>query len=126
MNPDTTQPAVAPGSLEEALLEIRHGIDAVDDEIVALLNKRAALSLEVGRRKDGRASAIFKPFREQEVLARLTAQNPGPLPAGHLLAIYREILSSSRRLQRPPITASGPVSSWLSKFLEVTYGIHNL
>ena len=54
MNPDTTQPAVAPGSLEEALLEIRRGIDAVDDEIVALLNKRAALSLEVGRRKDGR------------------------------------------------------------------------
>jgi chorismate mutase/prephenate dehydratase len=101
MNPDTTQPAVAPGSLEEALLEIRHGIDAVDDAIVALLNKRAALSLEVGRRKDGRASAIFKPFREQEVLARLTAANPGPLPNNHLIAVYREILSSSRRLQRP-------------------------
>lgn len=101
MNPDTTQPAVAPGSLEEALLEIRHGIDAVDDEIMALLNKRAALSLEVGRRKDGRASAIFKPFREQEVLARLTAANPGPLPNNHLVAVYREILSSSRRLQRP-------------------------
>ncbi len=101
MNPDTTQPAVAPGSLEEALLEIRRGIDAVDDEIVGLLNKRAALSLEVGRRKDGRASAIFKPFREQEVLARLTAANPGPLPNNHLIAVYREILSSSRRLQRP-------------------------
>jgi len=101
MSPDTTKPAVAPGSLEEALLEIRHGIDAVDDEIVGLLNKRAALSLEVGRRKDGRASAIFKPFREQEVLARLTAANPGPLPNNHLIAVYREILSSSRRLQRP-------------------------
>jgi len=101
MNPETTPPAVAPGSLEEALLEIRHGIDAVDNEIVALLNKRAALSLEVGRRKDGRASAIFKPFREQEVLARLTAANPGPLPNNHLVAVYREILSSSRRLQRP-------------------------
>ena len=101
MNPDTTPPAVAPGSLEEALLEIRRGIDAVDNEIVGLLNKRAALSLEVGRRKDGRASAIFKPFREQEVLARLTAANPGPLPNNHLIAVYREILSSSRRLQRP-------------------------
>ena len=101
MNPDTTPPAVAPGSLEEALLEIRRGIDAVDDAIVGLLNKRASLSLEVGRRKDGRASAIFKPFREQEVLARLTAANPGPLPNNHLIAVYREILSSSRRLQRP-------------------------
>ena len=91
----------ATGSLEEALLDLRHGIDALDDEIVGLLNKRAALSLEVGRRKDGCQSAVFKPFREQEVLARLLGNNPGPLPPAHLLAIYREILSSSRRLQRP-------------------------
>ena len=95
------QAHVAPGSLEEALLELRHGIDAVDDAILALLNKRAGLSLEVGRKKAGRDSAVFKPFREQEVLARLAGENPGPLPAAHLLSIYREILSSSRRLQRP-------------------------
>lgn len=101
MNPDSPDKTAPPGSLEEALLEIRHGIDALDDDILALLNKRAALSLEVGRRKDGRDSAIFKPFREQEVLARLAEANPGPLPAAHLLSIYREILSSSRRLQRP-------------------------
>uniref|UniRef100_I2PWI5 Bifunctional chorismate mutase/prephenate dehydratase n=1 Tax=Desulfovibrio sp. U5L TaxID=596152 RepID=I2PWI5_9BACT len=90
-----------PGSLEEALLDLRRGIDATDDAILELLNRRAAYSLEVGRRKDGRDSAIFKPFREQEVLDRLTEKNPGPLPAAHLLSIYREILSSSRRLQRP-------------------------
>ncbi len=90
-----------PKGLDAALAGLRRDIDAVDDDILALLNKRAALSLEVGRRKDGRDSAIFKPFREQEVLSRLTRQNPGPLPTGHLLAIYREVLSSSRRLQRP-------------------------
>ena len=101
MHNDSPEKTAPPGSLEEALLEIRHGIDAVDNEILTLLSKRAALSLEVGRRKDGRDSAIFKPFREQEVLARLAAANPGPLPAAHLLHIYREILSSSRRLQRP-------------------------
>lgn len=101
MNPDSPDKTAPPGSLEEALLEIRHGIDALDDNILALLNKRAALSLEVGRRKDGRDSAIFKPFREQEVLTRLAEANPGPLPVAHLLSIYREILSSSRRLQRP-------------------------
>ena len=102
MAPETKdQATAAPGTLEEALLELRHGIDAVDDEILALLSRRAALSIEVGRRKDGRQSAVFKPFREQEVLARLAAANPGPLPEAHLLSIYREILSSSRRLQRP-------------------------
>lgn len=96
-----TDDTLAPGSLEEALLELRQGIDSLDDQIVGLLNRRASLSLEVGRRKAGRDSAVFKPFREQEVLARLAAANQGPLPTGHLLAIYREILSSSRRLQRP-------------------------
>ncbi len=102
MAPETKdQATAAPGTLEEALLELRHGIDAVDDEILTLLSRRAALSIEVGRRKDGRQSAVFKPFREQEVLARLAAANPGPLPEAHLLSIYREILSSSRRLQRP-------------------------
>lgn len=102
MAPETKNDAtIAPGSLEEALLELRNGINAVDDEILGLLNRRAKLSLEVGRRKDGRQSAVFKPFREQEVLARLAAANPGPLPVAHLLSIYREILSSSRRLQRP-------------------------
>ena len=101
MSPDAPNDACKPGSLEEALLGLRQGIDALDDELLTLLNRRATLSIEVGRRKDGRSSAIFKPFREQEVLARLAAANPGPLPANHLLAIYREILSSSRRLQRP-------------------------
>lgn len=96
-----TDDTLAPGSLEEALLELRQGIDSLDDQIVGLLNRRASLSLEVGRRKAGRDSAVFKPFREQEVLARLAAANPGPLPGNHLIAIYREILSSSRRLQRP-------------------------
>lgn len=98
---ETERTTIAPGTLEEELRELRGGIDATDEAILALLNKRASLSIEVGRRKAGHASAVFKPFREQEVLARLVAQNPGPLPAAHLLSIYREILSSSRRLQRP-------------------------
>jgi len=101
MGKDTADDATKTVSLDEALLELRGGIDAVDDALLSLLNKRATLSLEVGRRKAGRDSAVFKPFREQEVLARLAGNNPGPLPGNHLLAIYREILSSSRRLQRP-------------------------
>ena len=94
-----TDDTLAPGSLEEALLELRQGIDSLDDQIVGLLNRRASLSLEVGRRKAGRDSAVFKPFREQEVLARLTAANPGPLPANHLMRLPRiTLLGSSPEL----------------------------
>ncbi|MBT8762615.1 prephenate dehydratase [Desulfohalobiaceae bacterium Ax17] len=87
-------------SIEE-LKKIRDKISALDIELLRLLNERASLSLAVGRLKSKSNDAVFKPFREKEVLARLLSQNKGPLPDDHLKAIYREILSSSRRLQKP-------------------------
>ncbi|NMC48389.1 MAG: prephenate dehydratase [Desulfovibrio sp.] len=92
---------ITPEDLEGFLSGVRRDIDAIDDAILDLLNRRAAASIEVGRRKSGTSQAVFKPFREKEVLKRLAAKNAGPLPTEHLRVIYREILSSSRRLQRP-------------------------
>jgi chorismate mutase/prephenate dehydratase len=86
---------------ERRMAEIREEIDAVDADLVRLLNARAALSLEVGRIKAGAGDLVFKPSREKELLERLIIENPGPLPEKQLRSIYREILSSSRRLQRP-------------------------
>ncbi|NCD26310.1 MAG: prephenate dehydratase [Deltaproteobacteria bacterium] len=87
------------------LTEIRTQIDDLDDRIVDLLNKRATLSREVGHIKSHSLDMVFKPFREKEVLNRLTAVSSGILPEDHLRAIYREIISSSRRLQQPQIVA---------------------
>lgn len=84
-----------------SLEDIRNQINELDKELLQLLNKRASLSLEVGRIKKSSQDIVFKPFREKEVLQRLEKENPGPLPGDHLQAIYREILSSSRALQRP-------------------------
>ncbi|MDR1855562.1 MAG: prephenate dehydratase [Desulfovibrio sp.] len=80
---------------------LRRDINDTDGRILELLNKRASLSLEVGRAKAGAADMVFKPLREQEVLDGLVARNPGPMPGEHVRAIWREILSSSRALQRP-------------------------
>lgn len=100
----------------DSLTEVRWRIDALDTELVTLLNKRAKLSLEVGRiKKSAQASGasnttcspngprILKPFREQALLNALITKNQenGVLPDEHLIAIYREILSSSRALQAP-------------------------
>lgn len=87
----------------DRLKEIRAEITALDNEILNLLNKRALLSLEVGKLKAEGKDLVFKPFREREVLKCLEEKNSGPLPKEHLRAIYREILSSSRRLQSPQI-----------------------
>ena len=85
----------------QRLTEIRTQIDDLDEQLLGLLNRRASLSREVGQLKSDSLDIVFKPFREKEVLSRLNALSPGILPEDHLRAIYREILSSSRRLQQP-------------------------
>ncbi len=89
----------------QRLTEIRSQIDSLDEQLLGLLNSRAALSREVGQLKSDSLDIVFKPFREKEVLSRLNALSPGILPEDHLRAIYREILSSSRRLQQPQTVA---------------------
>ncbi|MBC15658.1 Chorismate mutase [Pseudodesulfovibrio profundus] len=81
--------------------ELRGQIDNLDQQIVNLLNKRAQVSLSVGRYKAAKGESIYKPFREQEVMNMIADSSPGPLPDRHLRTIYREIMSSSRHLQRP-------------------------
>lgn len=91
----------AGGPTDSSLAELRGRIDAIDEQVLDLLNQRARVSLEVGRLKADKQDPIFKPLREKKVITRLVALNPGPLPERHLTSIYREIMSSSRRLQRP-------------------------
>lgn len=93
----------------------------MDQDLLALFNRRAALSLEVGRIKAHEPGIIFKPLREREVLDGLAAQNSGPLPEEHLRAIWREIFSSSRALQRAQNVAYLGPEGTFSYFAGVEY-----
>jgi chorismate mutase/prephenate dehydratase len=84
-----------------SLEQLREKIMELDNALVDLLNRRAELSLAVGRVKRGNADDVFRPGREAELLKCLEERSAGPLPKGHLRAVYREIFSSSRYLQRP-------------------------
>jgi chorismate mutase/prephenate dehydratase len=88
-------------SSEDQLLGLRSELDKLDAQILALLNRRAACSQEIGRIKSARGLAVLQPDRERVLLDRLVAGNTGPLPEDHLRSIYGEIISSSRALQRP-------------------------
>lgn len=116
-----SRPDAAPSGPAERLAAIRREIDATDTELLGILNRRAALSLEVGRIKAGEPGIIFKPLREKEVLDNLVARNPGPLPEDHLRAVWREILSSSRALQRPQNVAYLGPEGTFSYFAGVEY-----
>ena len=75
-------PAVAP-----ELLALRERIDAVDRELLALLNHRAGLALEVGEIKKREGSVVFRPEREAQVIDGLKAVNPRPLQAASMTPI---------------------------------------
>ncbi|HJV39476.1 MAG TPA: prephenate dehydratase [Geothrix sp.] len=86
-----------------SLQGLRQAIDAVDDQVLALLNRRAALAAEVGRLKAAASpGALFHaPAREREVLARLEAANPGPFPATAVRTVFQEIMSACLSLEKP-------------------------
>lgn len=100
---------------------IRKEIDAIDQQLLALLNQRAGLSKEVGEIKSRTTGNIFQPAREKELLETLVRINQGPLPDAHLQAIWREILSSSRALQRPQNVAYLGPEGTFSYFAGVEY-----
>lgn len=77
----------------------RRRIDAVDRRIVALLNERTRLGLEVGGAKATAGRPVRDPDREREVLLRVAAANDGPLPQADLLAVYRRLIAATRRLE---------------------------
>ncbi|MBV9578379.1 MAG: prephenate dehydratase [Chloroflexi bacterium] len=109
MSRPESQSATAP----ESLGDLRAQIDALDDQLARLLQERAAVSLRVGQSKHGGESApIFVPNREAEVLAHVQSVR-GPLDEHALATIYREILSTSRALQRPTRVAHlGPMATF--------------
>jgi chorismate mutase/prephenate dehydratase len=83
------------------LARLRQEIDAVDAEIVALLNRRAAAVLAVGEAKRATGRPFYAPERERAIYERLARLNTGPFPTEALATVYREIISASLSLEQP-------------------------
>ena len=98
---------------QPALLALRERIDNVDRELLALLNRRAGLALEVGEIKKHEGSVVFRPEREAQVIDGLKAVNPGPLKSENVAPIWREIMSACRALETPTRVAFlGPAGTF--------------
>ncbi len=87
--------------MSESLEPLRKQIDDLDRQIVALLNARARVVVEVGKIKQQQNLPIFAPDREKIVFEKLRKLNEGPLPNRCLEAVYRELISGSFALERP-------------------------
>ncbi len=77
----------------------RAEIDAVDLELLRLLNRRARLALKVGESKRSAGLALCDREREREVIARVCRANEGPLDERAVALIFRRIIREARRAQ---------------------------
>lgn len=80
--------------------DFRQRIDDLDEQIVALLNQRAACALRIGQIKDELGLAIYQPDREREVLAHVRRVNAGPLDGDAIARLFERIIDEARRLER--------------------------
>ena len=76
----------------------RAAIDALDREILARLNQRATHAKAIGALKAG--SAAYRPEREAQVLARLQAENRGPLPNEAVTGVFRQVMAACLALEQ--------------------------
>ena len=83
------------------IAEWRTRIDRLDEQIVKLLNERAACAIAIGDIKRQTSAAIYEPRREQQVIEHARKVNPGPLVGDQVQDIYERIMDIMRSLQRP-------------------------
>ncbi|HEY1396204.1 prephenate dehydratase [Roseateles sp.] len=95
------------------LLALRDQIDALDSQLLTLLNQRAHVAEQVGeiKRRDG--TPFFRPDRVAQVIAKIKGANPGPLKGEHVAAIWREIMSACLALESPQrVAVLGPFGTF--------------
>jgi chorismate mutase len=81
----------------------RKKIDEIDQQLVEILNRRAAAAQEIGRLKRRSELPIYEPDRERIVLAQVQESNRGPLHHRHLIQIYERIMDVMRNIQKEEI-----------------------
>ena len=83
-----------------AIEEWRTRIDAIDEQLMRLLNSRSACAVELGKIKRSLGLPIYSAEREGQILARVERENPGPLDAVAVRRVFERVIDESRRLER--------------------------
>jgi chorismate mutase/prephenate dehydratase len=96
-----------------SLANLRRRIDRLDREILKCINERATLAHSIGKIKDAAGGTVYAPDREEEVLARAVELSAGPLSEQCIRAIFREIISGSRAIEKMlRVAFLGPLYSY--------------
>lgn len=89
---------------QDELGEWRARIDALDSQLLQLLEQRVQCALEVGEIKKRNSWPLHDPAREKLIYERLRLKQTdmgGALPPSAITAIFREIISACRAAEHP-------------------------
>jgi chorismate mutase len=78
--------------MSDSLLRLRAEIDALDAELLEVLNRRATVVLEVQRVKARESIPRVDNPRMERILERLIGLNKGPLTPAEIRDVYGELL----------------------------------
>ena len=93
----------------DELAALRVQIDALDQQLLSLLNQRANVAEKVGEIKRAEGTPFFRPDRVAQVIAKIEKANQGPLQNAHVASIWREIMSACLALEAPQrVAVLGP------------------
>lgn len=78
------------------LANLRSQIDALNDQFVTLVSRRARVAEEIAEVKRRAGIAMHDPERERTMRIRLVARNPGPLGDDVVAHLLEELFVSCR------------------------------
>jgi chorismate mutase / prephenate dehydratase len=97
---------------KDRLADVRRQIDAIDEQLQALISERARLARTIGESKFPEPVGLspgprnyYRPEREAEILRQVLERNAGPLKDEEMLRLFREIMSACLAQQEPPKVA---------------------
>ena len=96
--------------MRDKIEDRRRQIDAIDDELLRLINERARLAIEVGELKLRSETPLCDQGREREVLARAARANPGPLSEQSVARIFQCVVDEIRLRQSKVFHAPLPAA----------------
>jgi chorismate mutase / prephenate dehydratase len=106
--------------MADELDKLRREIDRIDDEITALLERRAAQAKRIGELKGG--APVYRPERESRILGRVAAK-AALLPPERIGAVFREIISACRALEETiRVSYLGPEGTFSEQAVRKHFG----